>query len=137
LGISQSLGFGPGQRAILRENYRSILAAENMVYALERHDSAVLLIFLGFEAEGWKQFRENEGQFFQWLGRAKDKITIEGEDQIVGSIETGYANYLSHSSQIKPISVAGPHKTAVFYHETMLPSFLEVRETCIRLREIN
>jgi NtrC-family two-component system sensor histidine kinase KinB len=128
---------GQASEAILRENYRSILAAENMVYALERQDSAVLLILLGYEAEGWKQFRENEGHFFQWLGRAKDNITIEGEDQIVGAIETGYATYLGHSSQIKPISVAGPQKTAIFYHETMLPSFLKVRETCIRLREIN
>jgi DNA-binding response OmpR family regulator len=68
---------GRASDAILRENYRSILASENMVYALERQDSAILLIFLGFEDEGWKQFRENEGQFFQWLGRAKDHITIE------------------------------------------------------------
>jgi NtrC-family two-component system sensor histidine kinase KinB len=128
---------GQASEAILRENYRSILAAENMVYALERQDSAVLLVLLGYEGEGWKQFRENESRFFQWLGRAKDNITIEGEDQIVGAIETGYATYLSHSSQIKPISVAGPQKTAIFYHETMLPSFLKVRETCIRLREIN
>jgi NtrC-family two-component system sensor histidine kinase KinB len=128
---------GQASEAILRENYRSILAAENMVYALERQDSAVLLILLGYEAEGWKQFRENESQFFQWLGRAKDNITVEGEDQIVGAIETGYATYLSHSSQIKPIIVAGSQKTAIFYHETMLPSFLKVRETCIRLREIN
>jgi NtrC-family two-component system sensor histidine kinase KinB len=128
---------GQASEAILRENYRSILAAENMVYALERQDSAVLLILLGYEAEGWKQFRENEGHFFQWLGRAKDNITIEGEDQIVAAIETGYATYMSHSSQIKPISIAGPQKTAIFYHETMLPSFLKVRETCIRLREIN
>jgi NtrC-family two-component system sensor histidine kinase KinB len=128
---------GQASEAILRENYRSILAAENMVYALERQDSAVLLILLGYEAEGWKQFRENEGHFFQWLGRAKDNITIEGEDQIVAAIETEYATYMSYSSQVKPISVAGPQKTAIFYHETMLPSFLKVRETCIRLREIN
>ena len=52
-----------------------------MVYALERQDSAVLLLLLGYEEEGWKQFQENEGQFFQWLGRAKDKITVEGEDK--------------------------------------------------------
>jgi len=40
---------GKASEAILRENYRSILAAENMVYALERQDSAVLLILLGYE----------------------------------------------------------------------------------------
>ena len=40
---------GQASDAILRENYRSILAAENMVYAIERQDSAILLIFLGYE----------------------------------------------------------------------------------------
>jgi NtrC-family two-component system sensor histidine kinase KinB len=128
---------GQASEAILRENYRSILAAENMVYALERQDSAVLLIFLGFEEEGWKQFRENEGQFFQWLGRAKDNITIEGEDRIINSIETGYSAYLNRIPEIKPISVSGPRKTAALYHEIILPSFLQVRGMCIRLREIN
>ena len=43
---------GQASDAILRENYRSILAAENMVYALERQDSAVLLLLLGYEEEG-------------------------------------------------------------------------------------
>ncbi len=128
---------GQAGDAILRENYRSILAAENMVYALERQDSAILLILLGFEEEGWKQFRENEGQFFQWLGRAKDNITIEGEDKIVNSIEGGYSAYLNQVSEIKPIAISGPRKTATLYHETILPSFLEVRKMCIRLREIN
>jgi len=128
---------GKASDAILRENYRSILAAENMVYALERQDSAILLILLGFETEGWNQFRENEGQFFQWLGRAKDNITIEGEDKIVQGIETGYASYLHQASEIKPIAVSDSRKTATLYHETILPSFLQVRGLCIRLREIN
>ena len=128
---------GQASDAILRENYRSILAAENMVYAIERQDSAVLLIFLGYEEQGWTQFRENEGTFFQWLGRAKDNITVEGEDKVVGSIETGYSAYLKLIAEIKPISISGPSKAAIFYHETLLPSFLKVREACIHLRDIN
>ena len=128
---------GQASDAILRENYRSILAAENMVYALERQDSAILLIFLGFEEEGWKQFRENEGQFFQWLARAKDNITIEGEDRIVNSIETEYTAYLQLVSEIRPISISGSRRTAALYHETILPAFLQIRTLCIRLREIN
>jgi two-component system, NtrC family, sensor histidine kinase KinB len=128
---------GQASDAILRENYRSILAAENMVYGLERQDSAILLIFLGFEEEGWKQFRENEGQFFQWLARAKDNITIEGEDRIVNSIETEYTAYLQLVSEIRPISISGSRRTAALYHETILPAFLQIRTLCIRLREIN
>ena len=37
---------GRASDAILRENYRSSLAEENMAYAIERQDSAILLIFL-------------------------------------------------------------------------------------------
>ncbi|MCX5909065.1 MAG: ATP-binding protein [Deltaproteobacteria bacterium] len=128
---------GQASEAILRENYRSILAADNMVFAIERQDSAVLLVFLGYEEQGWKQFRENESQFFQWLGRAKDNITIEGEDQVVSTIETGYSLYLKLISGIKPISISGPRKAANLYHDFLLPSFMKVREACIRLREIN
>jgi NtrC-family two-component system sensor histidine kinase KinB len=59
------------------------------------------------------------------------------EDKIVGAIETGYSAYLKLISEIKPISISGPRKAATLYHETILPSFLRVREDCIRLREIN
>ena len=88
------LDLGKASEAILRENYKSILAAENMVYAIERQDSATLLLFLGYEDQAWKQFRDNESLFFQWLGRAKDNITIEGEERIVKTIEDGYNTYL-------------------------------------------
>ena len=46
------LDLGEASDAILRENYKSILAAENMVYAIERQDSATLLLFLGYEEQG-------------------------------------------------------------------------------------
>jgi len=108
-----------------------------MVYAIERQDSAILLIFVGYENEGWKQFRENEAEFFQWLARAKDNITVEGEDRVVKSIESGYSSYLQHVAQLKSIATGGVRKTNTFYHETILPAFLSIRDTCIRLREIN
>ena len=128
---------GQASDAILKENYKSILAAENMVYAIERQDSAILLMFLGYYEQGQNQFRENESHFLQWLGRAKENITVEGEDKIVNMIETEYSKYLNHVSELKPISTAGPRKTGTFYHETILPTFQSVRDECIRLREIN
>jgi NtrC-family two-component system sensor histidine kinase KinB len=131
------LDLGQASHAILTENYKSILAAENMVYAIERQDSATLLVLLGYEGQGWKQFRENESLFFQWLARAKDNITIQGEDKIVSAIEKEYASYLSHIAGVKPVHKSDLQKTATFYHETILPSFQSVRDACIRLREIN
>ena len=44
--IANLISLGQATNAILSENYKSILAAENMVDALERQDSGILLIFL-------------------------------------------------------------------------------------------
>ena len=96
-----------------------------------------LLLLLGYEDQAWKQFRDNESLFFQWLGRARDNITIEGEERIVNKIETGYNNYLNHIAELKPVYKSHLQKTATFYHETILPSFNSVRTACIHLREIN
>jgi NtrC-family two-component system sensor histidine kinase KinB len=128
---------GRATDAILTENYQSILAAENMIDAIERQDSATLLVMLGYTDEGLAQFQENENQFFQWLGRAKDNITIEGEGAIVDGIEQGYSKYLAAFAGLPPKAQATSTSGAAFYHETVLPAFTQVRNECIRLRQIN
>jgi NtrC-family two-component system sensor histidine kinase KinB len=131
------VGLGQAGDAILRENYKSILAAENMVGAIERQDSATLLVMLDYGEEGLRQFRENENQFLQWLGRAKDNVTISGEADIVASIESGYSAYLVDFSRLRQVRVSSPQQAGVFYHETVLPSFRHVRDEVERLRQIN
>jgi two-component system, NtrC family, sensor histidine kinase KinB len=131
------LRLGHASDAILSENYRSILAAENMIDAIERQDSGTLLIISGYEDDGLKQFRTSESLFLQWLGRAKDNITIEGEDEIINSIDTGYSSYLVNFSSLKLLLRTEPKKAAVYYHEKVLPSFTAVRDACIHLRDLN
>lgn len=84
---------GKATDAILSENYRSIIAAENMVDALERQDSGILILFLGDAEKGITQFRENEMIFLEWLARAKDNITITGEAELIQSINADYTIY--------------------------------------------
>ena len=131
------LRLGRASDAILSENYRSILAAENMIDAIERQDSGTLLIISGYEDDGLKQFRTSESLFLQWLGRAKDNITIEGEDEIINSIDTGYSSYLVNFSSLKLLLRTEQKKAATYYHEKVLPSFTAVRDACIHLRDIN
>lgn len=131
------VGLGQASDAILRENYKSILAAENMIDDIERQDSATLLVMLDFGDEGLTQFRENENQFLQWLGRAKDNITIPGEADILASIESGYTAYLVNFSELREVRASSPQRAGDFYHEKVLPSFKNVRDAAIQLREIN
>ena len=136
--VTNLVSLGKASNAILRENYRSILAAENMVDTLERQDSGVLLLFLVDSEKGIHQFRENEAAFLQWLARAKDNITIQGEAELVQSIEAYYAKYrqkFSAMADLRDAAKAPPQLP--YYHETIFPLFAEVRESCIRLRNLN
>ena len=105
---------GQASNAILQENYRSILAAENMINAIERQDSGLLLLMQGYPAEGMSQFRENEVQFLQWLSRAKDNITLSGESETLAKLETSYLAYLEAATQLTEVSQqAAPPRSKV------------------------
>ena len=126
--------------AILSENYRSILAAENMVDTLERQDSGILLLFLGDTKRGIAQYHENEAVFLEWLARAKDNITIKGEMQLVGSISDGFSRYRKRFSELTDRN--GPSKSSeayslAAYQESVYPLFTKVRENCVALRRLN
>ncbi|MEJ2093291.1 MAG: ATP-binding protein [Syntrophobacterales bacterium] len=128
---------GQASDSILEENYRSILAAENMIDAVERQDSAVLLILLGFKEQGHSELRDNETIFLQWLGRAKDNITVKGEKEVIEAIERGYTKYLGEVSNLRLTTEADNQRAIRVYHEDVLPLFRSVRDFCIKLREIN
>ncbi|MCU0579945.1 MAG: PAS domain-containing sensor histidine kinase, partial [Desulfobacterota bacterium] len=136
--VSNLIALGQASEAILRENYRSILAAENMIDALERQDSAVLLMFLGDSPTGRRQFRENEADFLMWLVRAKDNITISGEEKLLQTIESGYARYRELFAEGDTVESRPPvlplHR---YYRERIYPLFAAVRRDCQQLRRIN
>lgn len=132
------VSLGKATDAILSENYRSILAAENMVDALERQDSGILLMFLGNTEKGIAQFRENEAVFFEWLARAKDNITIEGEAELVHSIEVDFAAYRRMFSALTDLRDQDkPPMRSAHYQEAIYPLFAKVRAACIDLRNLN
>lgn len=136
--VTNLVSLGKATDAILSENYRSILAAENMVDALERQDSGMLLMFLGDTEKGIAQFRENEAVFLEWLARAKDNITIQGEAELIQSIEAGYSAYRRHFSSLTDLGEAGGATLEpAYYQETVYPLFARVREACIGLRNLN
>jgi NtrC-family two-component system sensor histidine kinase KinB len=136
--VTNLVSLGKATDAILRENYRSILAAENMVDAIERQDSGILLMFLGDTEKGIPQFRESETVFLEWLARAKDNITIAGEAELVQSIEADYATYRRQFCALTDMrDTAQPPLRPSYYQETVYPLFAKVRETCIGLRNLN
>lgn len=136
--VSNLVSLGKATDAILSENYRSILAAENMVDAIERQDSGILLVFLGDMENGIVQFRENEAIFLEWMARAKDNITIPGESKLIQAIESDYAIYRRAFSLLTDMGGTAERTLQTGdYQKTIYPLFAKVREGCIGLRRLN
>jgi two-component system, NtrC family, sensor histidine kinase KinB len=125
---------------ILRDYYRSILAVENMVDALGRQDSGILLIIMGDSEKGIAQYRENEVYFLEWLHRSKDSIAVEGEAQVIHAIEVYYSTYQGQSIQFadqEKTENASLPLTLQTYRDSILPVFNKVKATCLELRAMN
>jgi NtrC-family two-component system sensor histidine kinase KinB len=132
-GITNLRRLGKASAAILKENYNSILAAENTIEALERQDSAILLFLLENRDRGSQQFRQNQIEFLKWLGRAEGNITIPGEAEIITGIEDAYQEYLAAFFQLQQQD----NPNTQDYYETIVPIFEQIRDRSDRLRSVN
>ena len=134
--LANLVRLGAASDAILSENYRSIEAAEQMLDALERQDSAVLLTVLDEGAEGGRQFEANRVQFVRALGRAQDNVTIPGEAAVVGTIDSAYTAYAAAFADLPRGGAAGGAVQAS-YQDRMVPPFQAVQRSVSRLRDLN
>ncbi len=124
---------------IMVENYRSITASDAMVEAIERQDSALLLLIRAPEDRGQEIFRRNEKEFYSWLARAEDNITIDGEGEILSRINDNYLDFVSSFDNFYN-APAGTNETGErweIYNEELLPTFTEIKNDIRELREIN
>jgi NtrC-family two-component system sensor histidine kinase KinB len=74
--------------------------------------------------------------FRAWLARAKDNVTIAGEDRVLASLDSAYAAFLRQAAH-PDAAPADPRAGAAYYQATLLPAFLEVRDGAARLRDLN
>ncbi|MFH1070647.1 MAG: ATP-binding protein [Candidatus Glassbacteria bacterium] len=128
---------GKASEAILRENYRSISAAENMRNSLERQNSAILLFLSGQGQTGEDNFLKYQSEFLQWLARAKDNITIEGEGELLKKIEGNYYTYVTGFSELKKLYSGNPAEANLYYQQNLLQVSDQVRAEVVGLRDIN
>jgi two-component system, NtrC family, sensor histidine kinase KinB len=123
---------------ILLENYRSVVAAEHMMDALERQDSAQLLLLFGLEDQAGDIFLENERTFYSWLTRAEENITIEMETPLLERIASGYKDYLHSYYEMRLLLRSGDTQgVSDYYLNESYPLFQEIKQDSRQLLEIN
>lgn len=134
--LYQLLHLGRASESILSENYQSIRAAEHMINAVERQDSGTLRYIAGNTEAGVRQFQKQQAVFSEWMGRAKDNVTIEGERAVLVRIDSAYSAYLTAFSDLLRTTTVEDRPMDRYLSE-LLPTFQAVREASIELRNLN
>jgi signal transduction histidine kinase len=112
---------------ILKENYRSVLAAEGMKEALERMDSALLFAIGGEEHQAREQFAENAPQFAKNLKIEQNNITLPGEREMADNLTLLHERYLGLCNRFFANAPERKEDRTRLYFRQLLPTFQEIK----------
>jgi len=123
--IIQFQELGQSIDVILRENYRSVVACQEMKEALERMDSGILFVLLGYDEEGRKLIFTNEERFEKALKVELGNITVPGEGQKAAALKDLFARYREALDGILTKPPSGEQSRNRYFRE-LLPLFSAV-----------
>lgn len=124
--------------SIMYSNYDSVVAAQNMIEALERQDSLELTFIFENETVLSKSYEENNMKFLGWLDAAKKNITEVGEKEILDEIEIAYSDYSRNIKVIESLKYQEEEsEVKTYYYNDILPLFEEIKYSCSSFLGIN
>ncbi len=126
---------GRNSELILKDNYRSVLAAQRMKEAIERIDSAALFIVAGEDQAGAHQSEEYIPRFERELVTQEGNVTEAGEQQATHALRTRWDKYLGRLRLFMQLHDEAAHRR--LYFEQLAPSFVEVKEGADMILAIN
>jgi len=133
--IIQFRYLGKSIDVILKENYHSVVACQDMKEALERMDSGVLFTSLGYQQLGNEQIKKNEAAFEKALQIELHNITVPGEGEKATALQELFNSYKVkiHDLQKQPQSGS----TRRVYLNQILPLFQQVKNTADDILQMN
>ena len=121
---------------ILRENYRSVIASQEMKEALERMDSGMLFTLLGYQKEGLNLITENKAVFLKAMKSELENITIPGEQEKAIHIRNLFNQYEETIESVTQPEL--PHKVRIEdYFQKVLPLFQSIKTTADEILNMN
>ena len=124
---------------ILINNYKSIVAAENMKEALERQDSAAMFFVASHTEQARQQFEDNAAKFDREYQVAASNLTEAGEAEVIADIEARYQTYRAELSRFLTTSSAArtPAEQSADYFDRLGPDFLALKNRIDDLLRLN
>lgn len=126
---------GTSVQNLLDDNYKSINAAKMMTEALEREDSAILLLLLGKWQQGRSIMQSADSLFEDGFQIAYTNLTIPGEEAQLDSIRANYTVF--KNLWIRPIVGTNKQGDLDWYFENVHSAFLNVKSSVDSLLALN
>ena len=134
--IIQLSRLGDSIDVILRENYRSVIACQEMKEALERIDSGILFSLQGYTQKGHEQIRINEQAFEKALQVELNNITLPGEGEKAALLQKNYNQYKSSLKDVVDSPLSIDHRRQTYFNE-LLPLFDRIKGTANEILQMN
>lgn len=123
---------GKASDKILKMNYNSVTASMRMMDHLEEIQREFIIAAASPDSNDPQRMLEAQSSFSEWLGRAKDNITENGEKNIIAAIDSLYNQYVAMIQR------------ALRTRETSLPVMAKIeykmvliRSNCLDLQHVN
>ena len=135
-GIVKVSELGQSIDVILRENYRSVIACQNMKEAIERVDSGILFVLLGYGTEGAAQIDAHLARFDDALRVEGGNLTLPGEDTAFARLDRAQKQYRTILAEIRDTTLPGEQRRADYFAK-LLPVFLDVKHEADGILQMN
>lgn len=126
-----------GQQAqvVLKDNYRSVLAAERMKESIERMDSAATFVLMGRRDLALPQQAQHRRLFANELAVELANLTEPGEAEIARRMQALYARYVEELDRL--LGMSDPAAERSYYFAVLQPDFVRVKNSADDILAIN
>jgi len=139
IGVQSILYFtklGESIDVILRENYRSVIACQNIKEALERVNSGILFILLGDLQQGDELISKNEPAFAEALRVELNNVTLPQEDEKAAFLQELFVQFKPMMQKIQSAEVPFDAKRDIYFTH-LLPLFQQIKDTAEEILQMN
>ena len=121
--------------AIMKSNYNSIVAVQNMSLILERQDSLQLSYIFTKDKGYIEKFYENKEEFYSSLKIERNNITEIGEEQLSKKAKENYEIYNKKFNKF--LKIENEKEMQNYYFKEIFPVFEELKQNFRDLIDLN
>lgn len=126
---------GSHSQSILKDNYRSVLAAQRMKEAIERMDSAALFVVANQREKGLEQAEKNRAIFETELKVQETNITEAGEKEFTEQLRDAWSEYQAKFERLK--NAARAEEARQLYFADLETAFYRVKAAADQILAVN